>query len=299
LRSSCLTTALAAALAAAPALAADGHLLANSRLSVLFGSSINGYTTNNADRVDAISWIDSAGSARQGYVTSGGPNHCGDPQEFFGEAYGDNVDVGVPLPNMVIGGVISNWSGTGSRKGGTAIQSLSSCDSTLDATTKTSYQLSGKAGLVNALKITRTFHFSAAPSAGNIRAYVPRLPLSSFPNTLYPNSAGAVQSIRAQDCPLNCTVTDWNGKWMADDDGAGNGVVLFRNNMTNPPAQLTVDWDGFSSSNNSAITLTMPAGGWSGNVTETEYLCFYDATSWPAAQRDQGLPPAGCNKVPH
>ncbi len=132
-----------------------------------------------------------------------------------------------------------------------------------------------------------------------MRAYVPRLPLGTYPTTLAPNAAGVVQSYDVSQCPLNCTITDWNGKWMADDDGNGNGVVLFRSPKTNPPAQLTIDWDGSSFSNNSAITLTMPSAGWSGTVSETEYMCFYDATSWPAKARKRGLPPIGCKGVPH
>jgi hypothetical protein len=73
---------------------------------------------------------------------------------------------------------------------------------------------------------------------------------------------------------------------------------MFRDPSTNPPAQLTVDWDGSSSSNNSAITLTMPTDGWEGTVSETEVMCFYDAKSWPAAKRDAGKLPQGCANAP-
>jgi hypothetical protein len=285
--------------AAASAALADGHTLHNARLSITFGSSANGYTTNDADRVDAISWVNSAGVTVANYVTSGGPLHCGDPQEFFGEAYGDSGDIGVPLPNAVIGGVTSVWSGTSATKGNTAVASLTSCDETLDATTTTQYALSAARSLVNTLKITRSFTFSSAPSSGNLRAYVPRLQLGIYPNVLAPTKRGTVKSYLAQNCPLNCTEKNWNGKWMADDDGNGNGVAIFRDPATNPKAQLTVDWDGYSTSNNTAVTLTMPKAGWSGSVTETEYLCFYDATSWTKSARRKGNPPAGCTGVPH
>jgi hypothetical protein len=284
---------------AASAALADGHTLHNARLSILFGSSSTGYTTNDADRVDAISWLNSAGAPVTNYVAVGGPTHCGDPQEFFGEAYGDSGDTGVPLPNIVIGGVTSTWIGTGARKGTTAIKSLTSCDETLDAKTATHYALPAGATLVNALMVARTFKFAPHPAAGNLRAYVARLRLGIYPSVLAPNAAGVVQTYAAANCPLNCTVSDWNGKWMADDDGNGNGVAIFRDPATNPPAQLTVDWDGYSSSNNTAITLTMPTGGFHGTLTETEYLCFYDATSWPLKARNKGTPPKGCAGVPH
>jgi hypothetical protein len=291
--------ALAGLFAAAPA-RADGHTLQNARLTIVLGSSAGGFTTADADRVDSISWIDSDGTPVTNYVAAGGPLHCGDPQEFFGEAYGDSSDSGVPVPLAVIAGVTSVWSGTTALKGTAAIGSLASCDATLDAKTTTHYTLFTSSGLISSLKVTRTFKFSKHPADGNMRVYVPRLPLGTYSIVLAPNAAGAVQSYNAGNCPENCTVTDWNGRWMADDDGNGNGMVIFRDPATNPPAQLTIDWDGYSSSNNSAITLVEPAGGWGRvTVTETEYLCFYDAKSWSAKRRNAGNPPAGCTKVPH
>ena len=282
----------------------SGNFLNNgSRLVIETGSNTNGFTTADADRVDFISWVNSDGATVSNYVAVGGPLHCGDPQEFFGEAYGDSSDSGVPLPLAVIGGVISVWSskiGTVLLKGTATVQSLASCDTTLDAKTTTQYQVFTSAGLINSLKITRTFKFSKQPADGNLRAYVPRLPLSIYPVVLAPDAAGVVQTYQAGNCPVNCSITDWNGKWMADDDGTGNGMAIFRDPATNPPAQLTIDWDGFSSSNNSAVTLLEPVGGWARmTVTETEYLCFYDAKSWTAKKRKAGLPPVGCGKVPH
>ena len=282
----------------------SGNFLNNgSRLVIETGSNTNGFTTADADRVDFISWINSDGATVSNYVAVGGPLHCGDPQEFFGEAYGDSSDSGVPLPLAVIGGVTSVWSSkiaTVLLKGTATVQSLASCDTTLDAKTTTHYQVFTSAALISSLKIARTFKFSKHPADGNLRAYVPRLPLSIYPVVLAPNAAGVVQTYQAGNCPVNCSVTDWNGKWMADDDGNGNGMAIFRDPATDPPAQLTIDWDGFSSSNNSAVTLVEPAGGWGGKtVTETEYLCFYDAKSWTAKKRKAGLPPVGCGKVPH
>jgi hypothetical protein len=297
-----LACCLPGGLAAAPAVAADGHTLQNSRLTIVFGSSANGYTTNDADRVDAITWVNSAGTSFAYFVAAGGPLHCGDPQEFFGEAYGDygvSGDIGVPIPLAVVPGVTSTWTGTSATQGMTAIRSLASCDSTLDAKTRTTYTLSARPALVNSLKITRSFAFAKKPSAGNLRAYVARLSLGIYPVVLAPNAAGVVQTYSVIACPLNCTETDWNGKWMADDDGHGNGMAIFRSATTNPSAQLTIDYDGYSDSNNTAVTLIMPTAGWSGTVTETEYLCFYDATSWPAAAQKNGRPPAGCTGVPH
>jgi hypothetical protein len=291
----CVATSLQAAERTLPT---GGHTLQNARLTVVFGSTLNGYTTNDNDRVDAINWIDSSGATVGNYVAVGGPLHCGDPQEFFGEAYGDSGDEGVPRPHAVIGGITSKWIPGTTTSGTARNKTLKSCDETLDSKATTLYALSTRSGTMSSLKIERTFHFPNLVASGNIRAYVPRLQLAVYPFVLAPNAAGAVQTYNANSCPENCTVTDWNGKWIADDDGHGNGMAIFRNPAKNPPAQITVDWDGYSASNNSAITLVVPQGGWQGKVTETEFLCFYDAKSWTAKQRAKGVAPGGCSNVP-
>jgi hypothetical protein len=46
-----------------------------------------------------------------------------------------------------------------------------------------------------------------------------------------------------------------------------------------------------------AIDLPQPAGGWKANISETEFLCFYDTTTWPLSNRQPGKAvtrPAGC-----
>jgi hypothetical protein len=288
----------AGALHTASAMPSAGRTLQNARLTIVFGSTANAYTTQDKDRVDAVSWVNSAAATVSNYVTSGGPQHCGDPQEFFGEAYGDNGDTGVPRPHAVIGGITAKWSNGSATAGTASVKSLTSCDETLDMKSVTKYALSTQPDKINSLSIVRTFKSPQKVTSGNIRAYVPRLPLGVYPFVLAPNAAGVMQTYNANSCPLNCTETDWNGKWFADDDGSGNGMAVFRDPKTNPPAQLTVDYDGYSSSNNTAITLIMPKKGWKGAVTETEYLCFYDATSWTAKQRAKGKPPSGCNNLP-
>jgi hypothetical protein len=287
--------ALALGMAPASALA-DGHSLQNSRLTFLFGSSSTGYTTDNADRVDAITWINSAGTPVANYITQAAPA-CNDPTEFFGEAYGNGNN---SLPFAVIRGDMSKWSGSGASKGKTAVKSLTACGVSLDASTTSRYTLSAKSGLVNALEVARTFSFVASASAGDMRAYVARVPLQNYPTVVYLDGSGTLQTVSASGCGFNCVITDWNGKWMAEDSGTGQGIAIFRKPNAAFPAEITVDWDDDSYSNASAITLIQPAGGWSGlTVHETEYLCFYDATSWTAAQRAAGVPPAGCSEVPH
>jgi hypothetical protein len=281
----------------APAAAwADGHTLHNHRLLFLFGSTSTGASTADADRIDNITWVDSAGTTVANYIAQA-VIQCDDYLEYFGEAYGNGSNA---VPYAVIQGVTGTWTGASPTKGRTAIKSLSACGASLDTTTKSTYTLSNDRKLVNTLKITRNFKFIKAASMGDFRPYVVRIPLGNYPDTIYPDSTGAVQTVSAGTCNYGCVVTDWNGKWMADDSGTGQGIAIFREPNAASPAELTIDWDGYSESNVSAITLIQPAAGWSGkSVTETQYLCFYDATSWTAAQRAAGTPPTGCAGVPH
>ena len=60
---------------------------------------------------------------------------------------------------------------------------------------------------------------------------------------------------------------------------------------------VQADKSGAAASNNTSIVTPQPAGGWKANITETEFLCFYDTTSWPLSHRQSGKAvtlPAGC-----
>jgi len=72
---------------------------------------------------------------------------------------------------------------------------------------------------------------------------------------------------------------------------------VLRATTDKPGAELEIDVDGLSGSNNTAIDLPQPAGGWTASITEVEYLCFYDTTTWPLSHRQAGKAvtlPAGC-----
>jgi hypothetical protein len=287
--------ALAGLLLATSSLAgAAGHVLQNARLSFTFGdTAVHAFA--DADRVDAISWIDSNGTARTNYVASGGPSHCGDPQEFFGQSYAAPE---FTTPLLVFAGVVDTWTGTTALKGNAATSLTGFCDTAPSAVTKSVYKLFTGSGQINELQVTRNFLFNASTpvfTGRGLRAYVARLPLSVYSTVLAPNAAGsAILSYNPGGCGTDCDVTDWNGRWFADDDGAGNGLMVIRSASSVAPAMLALNNDSFSASNLSAIVLLQPAAGWKAKVTEVEYLCFYDATSWPAAARSAGRLPKGC-----
>jgi hypothetical protein len=132
-------------------------------------------------------------------------------------------------------------------------------------------------------------------TAHGLRVYVPRLPASTHATVLAPNAAGtAINTFNSSGCGADCELTDWNGRWFADDDGAGSGVMVIRAAASTAPALLSINNDAFSASNLTSIVLIQPAGGWKAKVTETEYLCFYDPLSWTAAMRAAGKMPKGC-----
>jgi hypothetical protein len=291
-----ITVPLAAALVTAASFAhAAGHVLSNSRLSVTFADT-GVYSAPDADRVDAITWIDSNGNPRSNYVANGGPLHCGDPQEFFGESYGEPEGT---LPYMSLAGIVDNWSGTTALKGRAATSLAGFCDYQPSAKMKTTYKLFTSAGETNEMEVTRNFLFTASTpvfNANGVRAYVVRVPLGAYPTVLVPNAAGtAINSFNAGNCGGDCEVTDWNQRWFADDDGAGNGVMVIRSQSSTASALLAINNDADSASNLTSVVLLQPAGGWKAKVSESEFVCFYDTTSWPASARSAGKMPKGCN----
>ena len=104
---------LSAGLSAVSLAHAAGQVLLNSRLAITFDDT-SVFSFSDADRVDHIAWIDSSGVTRNNYTAAGGPSHCGDPQEFFGQSYGEPEGT---CPLMVFGGVHDTWAGTTGLKG--------------------------------------------------------------------------------------------------------------------------------------------------------------------------------------
>lgn len=165
---------------------------------------------------------------------------------------------------------------------------------TIFGDTQTTYVLSANPDRVNALRVSRTFTFNAqaATQSDNLRAYVARLPLQSYPYVLVPETGGTI--VKLATCDTACEISVWNGRWFALDDGKGDGIAIIRDSRSNTPAVLITNSDGTSNSNLSSIALREPVGGWSGTVTEVQWLCFYDAATWPKDRQSAGKLPAGC-----
>lgn len=286
--------ALAAALGSTPALATE---LSNGRITVELATSAQGWTTTDKDRVDFISWIQSDGTSTGNLAVHSGYLVCGEPGENFGQSYNEGSIYDGNL-NVVIGGTVSQWRNVESRRAGiAATDGDPTCNFTsISAIAKTTYALDSRAAIANAMKIKRTFQFlpQAADVDENLHAYVPRLSLPKYTTVLLPETDGTVHTYNAHDCAVGCELSSWNGKWFADDNGQGYGMAVIRDAASTWPAVVSMDNDGGSNSNLTAVVLLVPQGGFTGTITETEWLCFYDPTTWPAAARNAGILPTGC-----
>jgi len=213
---------------------------------------------------------------------AGGASTCNDPDEFFGQAEG-YPDATKPLLMVGAGTHASYTSATkGMVADATTFTRLLTCPAVHeDGLTRTIYTLS--TDYPGAVKIQRTFRFNAGLGVvanTGLRAYIPRF-ISIFHYVLVPNKENKVVRYDANSCISSpCAITDWNGKWFAEDDGDKEGPIVIREPPSSTPAFIAIQSGGLSSANFTSIVLEQPSTGWSGIVTETEYICFYNYFTW-------------------
>jgi hypothetical protein len=251
---------------------------------------------DNAEWVTNLQWLDSANTLIPNVAAFGGSSTCGDPPEFFGEAYGAPEG---KTPNVVVAGSRSHATGCGLDINITnlGVKDCSNADQTLTTTAYHFYE----GTKVNQLRVTRTIGFGAAsPSVndGDLRVWQPRVGLSTWGNVIYPNAAGtAVTPVAAASCPGDCPIATgatWNGQWFADLTADGHAIIVRRDPAMTAPVSLTVNYDSYSNANLASFVAVKPEAGWAAPITEVEYLCFADLTSWPQTDRDAAVLPAWC-----
>ena len=255
-----------------------------------------GFDSKNAEWVKTLTWRDSSGTTTPNLATSGGGTGCSTANELFGQVYGA-PEGNQPFP---IGG---NTVSTGTRCGSdmTNTTPAMTCDATPQMPVTTEYHFYGGAQ-ASQVRITRAIGFDATTpvySGVGVRPYVPRVPAGTFTNVIYPDGAAAMtRTIGVFQCSGDCLTpvgATWNGHWLADvDPRTGLAMIMLRDPSMTSPVQFTVNNDTSSGSNLSSFVLVQPSGGWKAPVTEVEYLCFADLTSWPQAMRDAAALPAGC-----
>ena len=268
---------------------AKAHVLKSTRLTVTLDST-------DPERVIGLTWKDSNGKVTGNLIAEGGPAQCTDPIEFFGQSYGAPEGT---LPIPVVGGHLAKFSGT--KTSGTISSKPKDCFGNPQMPVTTAWTMFTGTQASEA-KISRTLGFDETTPLFNdlgVRPYVPRLHIGDFVDVIYPNGAGtATTTANAGGCGGDCFVAkgaDWNGKWFADVDPAnGYATIVRRDPAMRSAVDLTINNDSNSASNLSSFVLLQPANGWNKPMTEVEYLCFEDLTSWPQSKRDHAKLPAGC-----
>lgn len=149
---------------------------------------------------------------------------------------------------------------------------------------RTDYRLFDSYLKANLVGIQRTFSFGDNSYDHLLRPFIPRLyPQDGFTQVIHPDATGTV--LVTEDtlgCDLGCLVMDWDGTWLAiHDPDSGLGMIVLH--MISPlSTALWIERDGGSFTNASGVVLLPPllGYGYRGDVTETEYLAFYDPSIW-------------------
>jgi len=247
------------------------------------------FSPTNPEEISSISWNGSPN------LTNTGQTACGDPLEYFGNAWAARDDVTVEPFVSVVG-----WGQTGTfgSRGRSRVvidsvsDSASGCFGAADVPVETSYHFWDHGPAVNRIQVQRKFDFRGAPFAPDLRAYIPRLyPHGSYTTVYHPDSSGTTLLTElSADCELGCRVSDWDNSWFAvHSPTTGQGMIV-RHAASAYDVELWVDQDGASETSATGVVLIAPPGGFTGRVSETEFLCFYDSSTWTPSLT---LPP-GC-----
>jgi hypothetical protein len=253
------------------------------------------FDTSDAERVTNLQWLDSSNATTANVAASGGPVVCGDPQEFFGASYGA-PEGSTPYP--VIQGSRSTALACGLDVSITSTPTNCNDQPQIPTTTQYHFYDGAKA---SQLRVTRTLGFDAnSPqySGIGVRVWESRVPLSVLPNVIYPDANDmTITTVNAGSCGGDCFTPvgpTWNGKWFAKTGASGLAMIVVRDPSVTSPVDLTVNYDSYSNANIASFVVLQPQGGWKAPITEIEYVCFADLTSWPQATRDLAQLPAWC-----
>ena len=211
------------------------------------------------------------------------------PTEFWGQSYG-NEDSKGPAP------VVQCSSGSWTPHGGRTLEldtvgaSTGCTGDTPPIPVRTRYTFFDGGAHANMVRIERRWSFDSAQLSANpaqgMRTYVPRLSYGTYNQEIYPNASDTLVTAGVAEAIIPSSAWSATHQWVAINASSTNAGVLLLHESDSSTAGLRLDYDGSSGSNNTGITLDRPPiGGWLAPVTETEYLCFYDATSWPVVSR--------------
>ncbi len=256
------------------------------------------WSANDPERIEVIKWNSAGLSGGEANLTRtgtvGSPPCFNGNVEYFGNSWAP--------PDPPAGRVLVGAGTTGTREPGpdskVQIDSISNGCPPVSAgvPVETTYKFWRNGQPINRMKVTREFDLESAFTL-NFRPYIPRLyPIGTFSQVIHPDALGtSLVTENALACPFGCLRTNWDGdnadiSWYAVHNPIGGNGVIVRRTPSDAAAELWIDWDGASSTNSSSVILLAPDGGFTGNLSETQFLCFYDSSIWiPSLE----LPP-GC-----
>jgi predicted outer membrane repeat protein len=236
------------------------------------------WSQTNPEEIYYLSWKGSANLTKPWVHPA-----CNGDSEFFGNSWvSENEGTESFFFNSLVGwGTTGTWSSRNIVD--IDIGSISSgCPGSADIPVHTTYQFFADEMRANLIKVDRTFEFGDTPYTHDVRPFIPRLfPLDGFSQVVHPDASGESLVTETTDgCGYGCMREDWNSTWFAIHSPiTGLGMIVQHVPSTSAIA-LWIDEDGGSFTNSSSVLLLQPSGGFTGPVTETEYLCFYDQSIW-------------------
>jgi predicted GH43/DUF377 family glycosyl hydrolase/regulation of enolase protein 1 (concanavalin A-like superfamily) len=241
--------------------------------SLMAGNFSLAWSQINPEDVIYLSW-NGSGNLTKSWASPS----CEGDSEFFGDGW---VSENEGTPDFFFASLVG-WGTTGSWNRIDPLidigSSSSGCPGSAGIPIHTTYQF--PEGKPNLIEVERTFEFGETPYAHDIRPFIPRLyPIVGFSQVIHPNADGT-GLVTNVTCGYGCLADEWDGTWFAiHNPGNGLGMIVHRA-PSEYSAGLWLDDDSGSYTNASSILLLKPGSGFTGKVTETEHLCFYDSSIW-------------------
>jgi hypothetical protein len=282
--------------------APHGIVLAGGNIHLDFADAQFGFQTANLDRLDEVVWTGGSGELATTNFVSYSQTSPGnaDPEDFFGES------LGVPLSmtgradnpfviNPAYASVASHQTATTLTTTTTGKDFQGNATNVPIASTDYTVYPAGNPNQ-NEFRISRTINFTSATplySSPGVRFYMPSVSQNFF-IVIYPSVDGSIKEVDSSQCNLVCVAADWNGQWFSDDADGDGGMMVIRDPSSTAPAELVIAFEEESQENLTSIALLQPTNGFKAPVTETEWVCFYDRTTWPYEAYQPGDLPQGC-----